>query len=71
MNNGSSESHLCELWHRRMAHLHHQALQVLREIVTSLPQFSIERQEVCKGCALGKYTKSSFRSNEHREVNIL
>jgi hypothetical protein len=71
MNNGSSENHLCELWHRRMAHLHHGALRVLREIVTSLPQFSTKHQEVCKGCALGKYTKTSFQSNGHREANIL
>jgi hypothetical protein len=28
---------LCELWHKRMAHLHHGALRVLREIVTGLP----------------------------------
>ena len=71
MNNGSSESHLCDLWHRRMVDLHHGALRVLREIVTSLPQFSTEHQEVCKGCALGKYTKTSFPSNGHREENIL
>jgi hypothetical protein len=30
-------SQLCELWHRRMAHLHHGALRVLRKIVTRLP----------------------------------
>ena len=30
----TSSSDLCELWHRRMAHLHHGALRVLREIVT-------------------------------------
>ena len=58
MSSGSSESHLCELWHRRMAHLHHGALRVLREIVTGVPQFSTEHQEVCRECALGKYTKT-------------
>ena len=42
MSSDSSESHLCELWHRRMAHLHHGALRVLREIVTGLPQFETE-----------------------------
>ena len=36
MSSDNSESHLCELWHRRMAHLHHGALRVLREIVTGL-----------------------------------
>jgi hypothetical protein len=28
---------LCELWHRRMAHLHHGALGGLREVVTGVP----------------------------------
>ena len=34
------------------------ALQVLREIVAGLPQFSAEQQEVCHGCALGERTKA-------------
>ena len=39
----SSEEHMCELWHRKIAHLHHGALRVLREIVTGLPQFNIDQ----------------------------
>ena len=30
----SSDSELCEIWHRRMAHLHHPALGLLRHMVT-------------------------------------
>jgi hypothetical protein len=45
----TSSSDLCELWHRRMAHLHHGALRILREIVTRVPEFSTEHQEFCKG----------------------
>jgi hypothetical protein len=30
-------SQLCELWHQRMAHLHHGALGGLREVVTGMP----------------------------------
>jgi hypothetical protein len=68
----SNNSQLCELWHRRMAHLHHGALMVLREIVTRLPQFGTEHQEVCKGwCALEKYTKIVFPSSDNRSVGIL
>jgi hypothetical protein len=44
----NNNSQLCELWHHSMAHLHHGALGVLREIVTGLPQFDIEHQEVCR-----------------------
>jgi transposase InsO family protein len=68
-SNSSSQS--CELWHRRMAHLHHGALRVLREIVTRLPQFDTNYQEVCRGCALGKYTKTVFPSSDSRSVGIL
>jgi hypothetical protein len=67
----SNNNDLCEVWHRRMAHLHHGALQVLREIVIGLPDFSTEHQDVCKGCALGKYTKTAFPSSDSRAVGIL
>jgi hypothetical protein len=36
----TSNSDLCELWHRRMTHLHHGDLRVLREIVTGVPHFN-------------------------------
>jgi transposase InsO family protein len=54
-----------------MAHLHHGALRILREIVTGVPDFSTEHQEVCKGCALGKYTKTAFPSSDSRVASIL
>jgi hypothetical protein len=62
---------LCELWHRRMAHLHHGALGGLREVVTGVPQISIEHQDVCRGCALDKFTKASFPSSDTRSAGIL
>jgi hypothetical protein len=31
---------LCELWHRRMRHLHYMALLIMRGIITSLQEFS-------------------------------
>jgi hypothetical protein len=62
---------LCELWHKRMGHLHHKVLPILREIVTGLPNFSIEQQGVCRGCTLGKHVKVVFPSSEHRSKGIL
>jgi hypothetical protein len=64
-------SDLCELWHKRMTHLHHGALRVLREIVTGVPNFSTKHQDLCKGCALGKYTKTAFPSSDSRATSIL
>jgi transposase InsO family protein len=62
---------LCELWHHRMAHLHHGALGGLREVVTRVPQINIEHQDVCRGCALDKFSKASFPSSDTRLVGIL
>jgi hypothetical protein len=67
----SSSSDLCEIWHRKMAPLHHGALRVLREMVTGVPNFSSEHHELCKGCTLGKYTKTSFPSSDSRATKIL
>ena len=39
-DSSSDCSDLCELWHRRMAHLHHPALKILREIVTNVTKFN-------------------------------
>jgi hypothetical protein len=37
-----NNDNLCKSWHKRMGHLHHRALPIMREIVTGLPEFSIE-----------------------------
>jgi hypothetical protein len=71
INSTSSSGDLCEIWHRRMAHLHHGALRVLREMVTGVPDFSSEHHELCKGCTLGKYTKTAFPSSDSRAAGIL
>jgi hypothetical protein len=67
----TNSNDLCELWHRRMAHLHHGALRILREIVTGVPEFGTKNQELCKGCALEKYTKTVFPSSDSRAAGIL
>lgn len=67
----TSSSELCDIWHRRMAHLHHGAFRMLREMVTNLPEFSIDHHEVWAGCALGKYTKTPFPSSDNKAATIL
>jgi hypothetical protein len=62
---------LCDLWHRRLGHLHYRSLLILMGIVTGLPEFSIEQQGVCRGCALGNNSKAIFSSNESRSKGIL
>jgi hypothetical protein len=54
-----------------MAHLHHGALGEQREFVTGVPKFKLEHQDVCRGCALGKFTKVVFPSSDIRSAGIL
>ena len=51
--------------------MHHGALQVLRELVTGVLDFSSEHHELCKGCILGKYTKTAFSSSDSGATEIL
>jgi hypothetical protein len=39
--------------------------------VTGVPDFSSEHHELCKGCTLGKYTKTIFQSSDSRVAGIL
>ena len=67
----SSSNELCELWHGRMAHLHHPSLGLLRQMVTGLPEFSTGQSDVCRGCALGKYTRTAFPSSDSQAAGTL
>jgi hypothetical protein len=59
---------LHELWYKRMGHLHHRALPILREIVTGIPEFNIEQHGVCRGCMLGKHANAAFPSIECKGI---
>jgi hypothetical protein len=39
--------------------------------VTGVPYFSSTHHELCKGCTLGKYTKTTFLSSDNRAAWIL
>ena len=54
-----------------MGHLHHRALKILGEIATELPPCSVDHHEVCKGCTLGKYRKTSYPNKDDRAKDIL
>jgi hypothetical protein len=36
-----------------------------------VPYFRSKNHELCKGCTLGKYTKTSFSSSDNRAVGML
>ena len=60
-----------ELWHRRFAHLHYKALPDVRKKVTDMPEFKVDHEGVCQGCAAGKHTRGPFPSSEIKTTNIL
>ena len=67
----ASSSELCEIWHCRMGHMYHGAFGTLREITTSVPDFSIDHFDTCRGCAMGKFAKSPFPSSDSKATEIL
>lgn len=68
-SNGDKD--LNELWHRRMGHLHHGDLRILRKTISGVPELSIERDDVRRGCTLGKYAKAAFSKSNNRAQSVL
>jgi hypothetical protein len=62
---------LCELWHRRLGHLHYEALPMSRRMVTCHQEFGAKHRSVCKGWAHGKNAKVAFPSSDSRSKGIL
>lgn len=56
----------CELWHRRLGHLHFQALPTLGKMVKGMPKLSLSHDDACKGCAMGKNVKNPFHKSDSR-----
>eukprot|EP00253_Pinus_taeda_P010402 PITA_10402 len=59
-----------ELWHRRFSHLHYKALPDVRQMVTGMPEFRVEKG-VCPGCAEGKLKSGPFPSRQSKTSDIL
>jgi hypothetical protein len=59
-----------ELWHRRLGH-HFKAVPHLQNMVCGLPSISLSKNEICKGCMLGKNIKKAFPSSDSRAQGII
>jgi hypothetical protein len=66
----SNES-LCELWHRRLAHINYKALPYVSKVVTGLPELKVDHEGVCKGCAQGKNINNPFPKSDNKAEGIL
>ena len=60
-----------ELWHQRFAHLHYKALPDVRQMVTGMSEFQVEKEGVCRGCAEGKLKRGPFPSSQRKTFDIL
>ena len=67
----TDEKDLNELWHRRMGHLHHGALRILKNIVTGVLELSTKIDNVCRGCVLGKYAKATYHRSRNMDKSVL
>lgn len=61
----------CELWHRRLGHLHFKILPTLNSIVNGIPNLKEKHEGICKGCALGKIANKTFGHSTSRAQEIL
>ena len=68
VNNNISQG---DMWHRRMAHLHHGALRHLRHAVIGVPQVQEEKHNHYKGCDLEKNIRKPFPQSEHKSKGTL
>lgn len=70
-SNVDGEKELNELWHRRMGHLHHGALRMLKETVTEVPVLTTKHDDTCRRCMLGKYAKATYSRSNKRAKSVL
>jgi hypothetical protein len=66
-----STKSLCELWNRILAHINYKALPYVSKVVTSLPDFKVDHEGVCKGCAQGKNIKNPFPKSDSKVEGVL
>jgi hypothetical protein len=60
-----------DLWHKRLGNLHYKSLLDLQSMVCGMPSISLSKNEICKGCMLGKNIKKSFPSTDNIAWGIL
>ena len=61
----------CDIWHRRLGHLHFRALPGLQQMVKGMPSLDFVHDIVFQGVALGKNVKKKFPSSHDISKGIL
>jgi hypothetical protein len=60
-----------ELWHKRLGHLYYKTLLDLHNMVCGMASISLRKNEIFKGCMLGKNIKKAFSSSDNIAQGIL
>jgi transposase InsO family protein len=66
-----STKSICEIWHRKLAHINYKSLPYVRRVVTGLRELKVEHESICKGCAQGKNTNNHFPKSDNKAEGIL
>jgi hypothetical protein len=61
----------CELWHRRLSHINYKALPYVSKVDTGLPEFKVDHEGVCNGCAQRKNIKNPFPKRDSKAEGVL
>jgi hypothetical protein len=61
----------CELLNTIIAHINYKFLPYVSKVVACLPEFKVDHEGVCKGCAQGKNIKNSFPKRNSKVEGIL
>ena len=61
----------CNMWHRRLGHLHFKVLPQLQKRVKGMLIFDFEHDSICRGCIIGNNVKKNFPSISNRYKGIL
>jgi hypothetical protein len=57
-------------FHKRLGNIHYKSLPYLQNTVYVIPSIYISKNEICKGCMLGKNIKKAFPSSDNRAQGI-
>jgi hypothetical protein len=61
----------CELWNIRLPHINYKELPYVSKAVIGLPEFKVDHESVCNGCAQGKNIKNPFPKRDNKEEGVL
>ena len=46
-------------------------IKIIKKTVTGVPELSTKRDDVCRGCVLGRYAKAAYQRSNNRAMSVL